>query len=257
MPLQERLRRYAASYWRQRLDAEQRAAPSSAALHAEEPMPRSLWPSRGPATPPNLIDLTAHYNGLLTVPWESVLADSFSCDDLSELPRGQVIFDHVPFDVRGVIQLRLVSWFWGWDKFPVKAEGIPVRQKFKRLHVLHGTMLTEAEDLAIGCYILHYADGTEEVLDVLYGQDVRAFWGLQGVDPDVVGWWNLQTDPRKNAAKATVAAELPNLVHPALPRRLYHRAWENPRPDVEVRSIDFVSRGTRSGPFLVALTVEP
>jgi hypothetical protein len=65
------------------------------------------------------------------------------------------------------------------------------------------------------------------------------------------------TDSRKEATKATVAGELlPNRMHPELPRRLYHRSWENPRPDVEVLSIDFVSRMTRSGPFLVALTVD-
>jgi eukaryotic-like serine/threonine-protein kinase len=255
MPLEERLRRYAASYWRQRLDLEQRAAPPSSVL--QEPLPRSLWPPRAPETPPNLIDLTAHYNGLLTVPWESVLADSFSCNDLSELPSGQAIFDDVCFDVRGVIQLRLVSWFWGWDKFPQKAGNIPVRQKFKRLHVVHGTMLTEAEDLPIGGYVMHYADGTQQELEIRYGQDVRAFWWSAGLDPDVVSWWNLQTDSRKEATKATLAGELlPNRMHPEVPRRLYHRSWENPRPEVEVVSIDFVSRMTRSGPFLVALTVE-
>ena len=140
----------------------------------------------------------------------------------------------------------------------MKAGDIPIRQKFKRLHALQGTMFTEAEDVSIGGYILHYADGTQQELEIRYGQDVRAFWWSAGLDPDVVNWLYLHTDPRKDAAKATVAGELlPNLAHPNLPRRLYHRSWENPRPDFEVQSIDFISRVTRSGPFLVALTVEP
>jgi len=43
----------------------------------------------------------------------------------------------------------------------------------------------------------------------------------------------------------------------ALRLRLYLTPYENPRPDLEVTSIDFVSKLTHAAPFLVALTVEP
>jgi hypothetical protein len=33
--------------------------------------------------------------------------------------------------------------------------------------------------------------------------------------------------------------------------------WENPRPEIEVTTIDFVSAMSRCGPFLIALTAEP
>lgn len=33
--------------------------------------------------------------------------------------------------------------------------------------------------------------------------------------------------------------------------------FENPRPEVEVVSVDFVSKNTYFAPFLVAMTVEP
>jgi hypothetical protein len=37
---------------------------------------------------------------------------------------------------------------------------------------------------------------------------------------------------------------------------LYKTTWENPRPDEEVASIDLVSTGQLSVPFVVAITVE-
>ena len=39
--------------------------------------------------------------------------------------------------------------------------------------------------------------------------------------------------------------------------RLYLSSYENPRPDVEVVSIDYVSAMTQAAPFLVAMTIEP
>jgi hypothetical protein len=40
-------------------------------------------------------------------------------------------------------------------------------------------------------------------------------------------------------------------------RRVYVSTWENPWPDVEIVSMDFVSAMTRCGPFLIAVTAEP
>ena len=39
--------------------------------------------------------------------------------------------------------------------------------------------------------------------------------------------------------------------------RVYLSTWENPRPEIEVTTLDFVSAMTRSAPFLIALTAEP
>jgi hypothetical protein len=33
--------------------------------------------------------------------------------------------------------------------------------------------------------------------------------------------------------------------------------WKNPRPLVEIVSLDFVSKLTKCGPFLIAVTAEP
>jgi hypothetical protein len=41
-----------------------------------------------------------------------------------------------------------------------------------------------------------------------------------------------------------------------MPLRLYRASWDNPRPDEQVTSIDYVSRMTAFAPFLIAITVE-
>jgi hypothetical protein len=41
------------------------------------------------------------------------------------------------------------------------------------------------------------------------------------------------------------------------PRRKSRRTWQNPRPEIEVASVDFPPQDVPSEPFLVALTAEP
>jgi hypothetical protein len=38
--------------------------------------------------------------------------------------------------------------------------------------------------------------------------------------------------------------------------RLYHKVWTNPRPEVTIEAIDFVSAMTASAPYLIAITLE-
>lgn len=38
--------------------------------------------------------------------------------------------------------------------------------------------------------------------------------------------------------------------------RLYKLTWTNPRPEVEIKSLDLESTMTQSAPFVVAITVE-
>src|SRR2546426_2569912 len=38
--------------------------------------------------------------------------------------------------------------------------------------------------------------------------------------------------------------------------RLFSQSWLNPHPEVEIQSLDFVSKMTKCAPFLVAITAE-
>lgn len=69
----------------------------------------------------------------------------------------------------------------------------------------------------------------------------------------------MDRDPRTDTDLARVAWEGPHNFPKISPTRLriYHASWENPHPEQEVVSFDFVScMTTTAAPFLVAVTVE-
>jgi len=253
LALGERIQNYARNYWREKLDII--SIPIGPALGPFDPnvgYDLAAWPKRDPRTPPHLIDLSNYYNGLLTVPWYPVEGWFLFDNDLSALPQGTVTLENVPFDVRGVIQLRREMKIW--RMLPQEVKGISVAHKAQRVHFLHGTVGPEffeatAEPLKtgtkIGGYVLHYADGSQYELEIVYGRDVR-------------DWW-LLFDPSRETDRAELAwtGTNPCTTEAGTSLRLYKRTWENPKPDVEIQSIDFVSTVTPSGPFLIAITIEP
>lgn len=244
-PLRERMRLYANQYWRERLEAEREASDTNDTVTVELPFDRSQIPARDAATPPNLIDLTTHYTGTLD---ESSYLDPISDwmgINLTKAPKGRVQFQNVSFDVRGVVQLTHASKDVLWEGYPQAVEQIPVAQRFRRLHAIIGSIGSAPEGKAIGVLVLHYADGTRHECEIVYGRHVRH-------------WWT-HGDSRTDTDLAQVAWEGPHAfpnIHPTR-LRIYHSTWENPRPDEEVVSLDFVSRmTTAAAPFLIAVTVE-
>jgi hypothetical protein len=173
--------------------------------------------------------------------------------NLTNVPKGLVRFQDVPFDVRGLIQLgggrTSDAMSAAWDSHPRAVEQIPVGQRFRTLHAVFGSVGdnfgTPSEGKAIGALILRYADGTQHECEIAYGRHVR-------------DWWT-HNDSRTDTDHAQVAWEGPHAfphIHPTR-LRIYHAAWENPRPDHEVVSFDFVSKMTiTAAPFLIAATVE-
>jgi len=187
-------------------------------------------PPRSPQAGTNLVDLTRFYNDNWMQPRQGGVLQN----NLAALPTGIQTFAGAQFDIRGLI---------GLPARPASVTGIPLHRKFARLHVLHGTGWDDEEATKIGAYILHYADGRQLEMPILYGEDVRNWWHWTG---------------GKEATRATVAWTGPNPQAPARDAflRLFKRTWDNPRPEVEVESFDFTSTGTRCAPFLIALTVE-
>ncbi len=254
LPLRERMRAYADQYWRERLEVERGAADTNGLLTADVPFDLSQIPAREPAASSNLIDLTAHYTSTL---------DKASCNpcipdwmgiNLTSVPKGLVRFQDVLFDVRGIVQLTPISRSLGamdvvWEGFPQAVERISVAQRFRRLHAVIGSVggnwNPTPEGKAIGALVLHYADGTRQECEILYGRHVR-------------DWWT-HADTRTDTDLAQVAWEGPHgfpKIHPTR-LRIYHSSWENPHPDKTVVSFDFVSRmATTAAPFLIAVTVE-
>ena len=134
-------------------------------------------------------------------------------------------------------------------RVPVQPEvdGIPINQKARRLHFLQGTHWHPRDGLLIGRYVVNYADGTRLSIPIRYGQDV-------------VDWWTVD-DGSSVAAQTRLAWVGSNGAAGGRPIRLFLKSWENPRPQVLIRSVDMVTGSQSPGReapalFLVGLTVE-
>ena len=96
----------------------------------------------------------------------------------------------------------------------------------------------------IANYVLHYADGRQYELPVIYGDHVRnwaTWYDMKEIGPGAVVAWT-----------GTNAYTAQNKSH----SQLFKTTWENPRPEVEIKNIDFVSTMSISSPLLLAITVE-
>jgi hypothetical protein len=131
-----------------------------------------------------------------------------------------------------------------WEYWPPAIHGIQVRQSFGRLHGLLATSRETATGEEIGALVLHYADGEQRELPLVYGRHLRSRHTREGPDSHAelarVVWYRENVTPKYSRRDA----------------RLYKSTWANPRPEVEVISLDFVSRMGASAPLIVALTVE-
>jgi hypothetical protein len=102
-----------------------------------------------------------------------------------------------------------------------------------------------AEDgKVIGKYVLHYAGGETVTLDIVYGTDT-------------LDWWKSSAEA-KAPRSATVAWAGSNPATEALGSSLwlFKRVYDNPKPDLKIETVDFVSAQAAAAPFLVAVTVE-
>ena len=246
-----RVTSYAESYWRERLAAEATADKSPKPISTPEPtrFPRSAWPAREPNLSTNLIDLSANYNALLNVPWRLVLTEGDYDQDLSNLPTGALTPSNVLFDVRGLVRLnatdRVFPYEGARNLFSNTVNGIQVNAKFRRFHLFHGAEGTVPDGTAICRYVLHYADGSELEIPILYGRDVR-------------DWRQLDDDSKPESDQGIVVWRGTTGTEQYRARlRLYVSTFENPRPELEVKTIDVISTVTPCAPFLIALTIEP
>ena len=195
-------------------------------------------PDNSAAPAVHCLDLSPHFNDSLDEGWQHQLMRG---NNLATLPRGRQVLGGVEFEVRGIIQLTSpqLRRFPAGARFPEKVRGIPVSRKCRELHFLHATGWNVAPGTQVGSYNIVYADGLSEEAPILYG-DAAGNWWAKPADMEQPGagvvWQGT------NAAKQAV--------------QLFMQSWINPRPDVEITSLDFESRMTRVAPFLIAVTAE-
>ena len=172
-------------------------------------------PPRDPATPPELIDLSAFHNASLTIPWHP----GPQGNHLASLPRGIQTFGGTGFDVRGLIQV-MNGPLPGSLSYPSRMNGIRIGLTARRLQFLHATMGGQPpEGARVGHYRVRYANGRTEELPSIYGRDARDWHEHPGLPVEAeaatIAWTG--TNP------ATAIAGTRGI-------RLFKWTWENPAP---------------------------
>lgn len=188
------------------------------------------------------IDLQPHANQELSADFHG-----YPGNNLKQLARGRQRTCGVEFVIgEKFIQLaskRAPDW-------PEQVKGIDVGREVNKLHFLHGTgwgYPQVTDGTPIGSFVVHFKDGSREVIPIEYGRDVRDWWALGDTAPVTRGEiaWN-----GVNEASQDFRGQRVNI-------RLFKATWENPYPGEEITSIDYSSRNeTISAPFLIAITAE-
>jgi hypothetical protein len=242
VPMERRLSAFKREHWSKRQLAATRLSAATRSVVANSSAEAApLIPPRDSGAWPELIDLSRYYNAGLNERWIPGRNVNQMDNNLSALPQGLQWFAGVLFDVRGIIQLtRNVT---NWEAFPVQVAGIPIQTKCRRLHFLHATAYgpTVANGTLIANFIIHYANGDREQIPVVFGKDVFDWFSPVG--------------PGQRLDRAVEAWSGTSFGGQSV--RLYKSTWDNPRLDVEVSSMDYVSQKTTAAPFLVALTAQP
>jgi hypothetical protein len=200
-----------------------------------------LIPGRLLQATPNLIDLTEYYNAALVQTWHPAATSQFSSNSLDVLPPGLLELGGVVFDIRGIVQLSGRDLERAGGRYPHRIAGIPIGQTCRQLHFLQACGWDSPEGTTIATYHVHYANGQEQKVPVVYGEDVRD--------------WNTAGDPETELTRGTVVWSGTNKARVLV--RLFKSTWLNPFPEVEIVSLDYISAMDDAAPFLIAITAEP
>ena len=202
-------------------------------------------PARDPKADARLVDLTGKYNALLTEQWHpDVQGLPAGANHLGSLPRGIQKLDGTDFDVRGVIQLTGTQAESAGAAFPESQTGIRLGRKCRRLHFLQASGWQAEDGKVIGKYVLHYAGGEKAALNIVYGTDA-------------LDWWKSAAEAKPPQSATVVwTASSPATEAVGASLRLFKRTYDNPKPDLTIETLDFVSTQAEAAPFVVAITVE-
>jgi hypothetical protein len=196
------------------------------------------------------INLKPYVNCKLTDP----LADQPTEKDhtLEALPTGLHIYGGVPFDVEGIIQLNGPSVQLGTKLWPLEVKDIAIGHPFKKLHLLQGAfnIVAPGGNYKFAQLILHYADGSQESLDLAGGTHA-----LRCVDALVPQELDMVPAPQTELAWTGTNPYLKKN-NPSASLHLYRTTFDNPKPDQQVTTVDYLSTMFNPGPFLAGLTIE-
>jgi hypothetical protein len=119
--------------------------------------------------------------------------------------------------------------------FPISVDGIKIGSAAIQLWFLQTTAFPDGPNRRVGAYVIHYRDGAEETIPLLYGENVAAWTYDRPIHASQVAWRGGTSDGQ--------------------PVRLRTIPWTNPHPNKVIDSIDFRSEpGSQASPVLLAIT---
>ena len=202
---------------------------------------QAMVPKRAAQCPGNLVNLSSFFNAPLTNTWGS---HAFKYNDLSSLTPGMRTLRGVLFDVRGIVQLSCANTNLIYD-YPEGIQGIHVGRSCQALHFLQATLWWEEGGTRVGIYTIHFADGRQEHVPLVYGENLNN-WFYDPTETLILGSETRMAWQGENGASKSRGKEI----------LLYDFRWQNPHPESEIESIDFESSLAMAGPFLLAITAE-
>jgi hypothetical protein len=174
------------------------------------------------------IDLSEFYLRQSTVAAHTQLAGPV----YGQFAKGLQEIDGIRYDIRGMVGLQSENS----KTLFLSESGIPIHQKCTRLHFLHTTAWKAKDGVQIATYRLHYTNGETHDLPVVFNDDVHD---------------NLVAKVEcRNAKTVKIAASN------AVTVRLFHRTYDNPRPEAEIATLEIISTNTTAAPFVAAITLE-
>lgn len=211
-----------------------------------------LWSLSAPTAPQafRLLDLSPYCN---TRTVDSERRDGWLGEgpqqDLRNLPSGRLWIGDIPFvitdsaanDRRNCIMLADQTTTPGG--YPEQVDEIAVGLKTSALYFLHTCSIPAGRERQLyatknpkrlGTYVVTYEDGKELKIPLDYQANIND-WNCQRGPAQAIGLWE-----GKTAGGALVTLGVVQ--------------WANPRPEVTIRSIDFVSAMSTARPVLLAIT---
>lgn len=162
-------------------------------------------------------------------------------DDESRWPAGPLTLEGIPFQLDGALPIAGLEAIRSGLLRPDAVREIPVRHKARRLHVLVGSYHGRRDGTPVANVVLRFRDGETRTVRLAYGVHLRNIVSPSDheaplADPNSALAW--QTN-----VQGTV-------------RRIYRSTFDNPRPDEEIVSLDFVSLFSPATPVLFAVTLQ-
>jgi hypothetical protein len=199
-------------------------------------------------------EITINLKPYVNSPLDAPLAGQGGDKDntLAELPTGLHTYGGVPFDVAGLIQLNGPSVQNGAKLWPVEVKDIAIGHPFKKLHLLHGAFNIDApgQHTTFAKLVLHYADGSQQELEIIGGTHA-----LRCVGPSIPPMLRLLSAPQTELGWVGSNPHL-RKDDPGESLHIYRTTIDNPKPDAQVTTMDYISTMQNEGPFMAGLTIE-